>query len=144
MKKETIIAVVFGIMFGALVAVFLLAKNKEIQQTKTKTIAPSEKISKARKNTVANRQQLEILAPQDGLVFNSKTVTIKGKAEKESLIIIQSPLNDMATETVNEEFSLSFPLAVGENIIKITAYSKDTKVRLQEKELHIYNLDEEI
>lgn len=144
MKKETIVAAFFGIIFGSIVAVFLLAKNKEIQQTKTKTIAPTEKVNKIAKNNHINRQVLEIQEPADGLVFNSKSINIKGKAEKNSLIIIQSPIKDLAIENDKDQFLLTFPLAAGENIIKITAYSKDTKIRPQEKELHIYKLDDDL
>lgn len=144
MKKETVIAIFFGVLFGALVALFLLAKNKELQFSRTKTIAPTEKINKISKNNVQNQKSLEILEPEDGSVFNSKTVTIKGKADKDALIVIQSPIKDSILKNEKDQFSLSFPIALGENVIKITAYGKDAQSRPQEKELHIYNLDEQL
>lgn len=144
MKKETIVAIIFGIVFGALVAFFLLSKNKEFQLNKTKTIAPTEKINNTAKNVVVDLKNLEILEPQDGSIFNSKTVTIEGKADKEALIIVQSPIKDTVIKNEKEQFTTSFPLALGENVIKITAYLKDGQSRPQEKELHIYYLDEQL
>lgn len=143
MKKETVIAIFFGIIFGALVALVLLVKNKEFQFAKTKTIAPIEKIKKLSKKVVVNLKSLEILEPQDGAIFNAETVRIKGKANKDSLIIIQSPIKDLVFKNEKEQFSIIFPLALGENVIKITAHPKDTSARSQETELHIYNLDEQ-
>ncbi len=144
MKKETIIAIFFGVLFGSGVAIFLLAKNKELQLTKTKTIAPTEKAAKAVKNVVVNLKPFEIIEPKDGTVVNAKNITIKGKAEKDSLIIIQSATKDTILKNSKEEFSVSFPLALGENVIKITVHLKDAKVRPQERELRIYNLDDEL
>lgn len=144
MKKETIIAIFFGVAFGALVALFLLAKNKEFQLTRTKTIAPTEKASKKSKNIIVDIKTLEILNPQDGVILNSKSVKIEGKADKGALIIIQSPIKDMVLKNEKDQFSIVFPLSLGENVIKITTYSKDALVRSQEKELHIYNLDEQL
>ncbi|OGK25816.1 hypothetical protein A3A46_00170 [Candidatus Roizmanbacteria bacterium RIFCSPLOWO2_01_FULL_37_13] len=144
MKKETVIAIFFGIVFGASVALVLLAKNKEFQLAKTKTIAPTEKIKKLSKKVVVNLKSLEILEPQDGSIFNAETVKIKGKADTDALIIIQSPIKDLVFNNEQEQFSVIFPLALGENVIRITSHPKDTSVRPQEKELHIYNLDEQL
>ena len=144
MKKETIIAIFFGVAFGALVALFLLAKNKEFQLTKIKTIAPTKKANNKPKNIAVEAKSLEILDPQDSIIVNSKSVKIEGKTAKGALLIIQSPIKDVAFKTENDQFSIDFPLALGENVIKITAYTKDAQIRSQEKELHIYNLDEQL
>lgn len=144
MKKETIIAIFFGVIFGGLVAVFLLAKNKELQLNKTKTIAPTGKANKTTKNIVVNLKPLEILEPKDGSVFNAKSIIIKGKADKDALIVIQSATKDTILKNEKDQFSVSFPLALGENVINITAHLKDSKLRPQERELRIYNLDDEL
>lgn len=144
MKKETLIAVFFGVIFGGIVAVFLLAKNKEFRQTNTKTIGPTEKVSKVAKNVVINIKTLEVSAPLDGSVYDAKTVDIKGRADKEALIIIQSGTKEVIFKNDKEQFAKSFPLALGENLIKVTAYAKDSKVRPQEREIRVYNLDDEL
>ena len=144
MKKETVIAIFFGVVFGALVAFILLAKNKEFQLAKTKTIAPTEKASKLSKKVIVSLKSLEVSEPADGSIFNTKSINIKGKVDKDALIIIQSPVKDIVFKNEKEEFSVSFPLALGENIIKITAHLKSGNLRPQEKELHIYYLNEEL
>ena len=95
MKKETVIAIFFGVVFGALVAFILLAKNKEFQLAKTKTIAPTEKASKLSKKVIVSLKSLEVSEPADGSIFNTKSINIKGKADKDALIIIQSPVKDI-------------------------------------------------
>ncbi len=65
-------------------------------------------------------------------------------AGKEDLIIIQSPVKDTVVKNENEQFTVRFPLVLGENIIKVTAYGKDKQTRPQEKDLHIYYLDEQL
>ena len=144
MKKETIIAIFFGVAFGAVVAIILLAKNKEFQLTKSKTIAPTEKASTVKKNVIANIKPLEILEPDNGAVFETNSVTIKGTADKDVLIIIQSPIKETALKNIKGQFSLNFPLSLGENVIHITAYTMDNQVRPQEKQLNIYYLDGEL
>ncbi len=144
MKKESVIAIFFGIIFGALVAIFLLAKNKEFQLTKTKTIAPTEKLGKIAKNVIVDQKTLEILEPKDGLISDSKTVTIKGKADKGALIVIQSPIKETILKNEKDQFSVLFPLVLGENVIKVSAHLKDTQARPQERELRIYYLDEQL
>lgn len=144
MKKETFIAIFFGVAFGAVVSIFLLMKNKEFQLTKSKTIAPTQKTNKVRSGVVANIKSLEILEPNDGAVFEFDSVKIKGTAEKDSLIIVQSPIKELAVNNTKGQFSLTFPLSLGANVINITVYSKDNQIRPQEKQLNVYYLDEEI
>lgn len=144
MKKESAIAIFFGIVFGALVAIFLIAKNNEFQLTRTKTIAPTEKLGKTTKNVIVNQKTLEILGPKDGLISDAKTVTIEGEVNKDALIVIQSPLKEIVLKNKKDQFSASFPLALGENVIKISAHLKDTQARPQEKELRIYYLNEQL
>ena len=144
MKKETIIAIFFGVAFGALVALFLLIKNKELQLTKTKTIAPTEKTSSKPKNIPVELKSLEILNPPDSTIVDSKSAKIEGKTTKGALLIIQSPIKEVILTAEKDQFSLDFPLALGENVVKITAYLKDGQMRSQEKELRIYNLDEQL
>lgn len=142
MKRETIIAIFFGMIFGAILAFVLLVKNKEFQLSKLKTLAPSGRVNQALKASPAAMKSFEILEPQDGVVVDKDVITIKGKAEKNSLLVIQSPTKDMVFKNAKEQFSLNFPLALGENVIKITLQPKDGQARQQEKELRIYYLTE--
>lgn len=143
MKKETLIAIFFGILFGGVLAFLLLSKNNQLRLTKTKTIAPTGKENVKPKN-VEELKNLKILEPLDRSVYESGTVSIKGEVDKDGLILIQSPIKETIFKNKEEKFTMLFPLALGENVIKITAYSKDGQTRVQEKELHIYYLDEQL
>lgn len=143
MKKEAIIAIVFGIVLGGIVAVFILTKNKESQMDKNKAMTSSITITpKATLDT--SSCPLEIEDPQNGEIVEEKEITISGKATKDSLIIIESPVDYKIIENEKEEFKADFILVLGENNIKVTAYSKDTQSKIQEKELKIYYLDEQL
>lgn len=144
MKKETVIAVFFGILFGAVVALFLIAKNKEFQFNTTKTIAPSGILNQKAKSNPLVTDILEISEPQNNSIFSTNSIQIKGTAEKNSLIVILSPIKEMIFNNEQKDFSVTFPLALGENVIDITVHSKDNRVRPQEKELRIYYLEAEL
>lgn len=144
MKKETTIAIIFGIIFGGLLAVVIISKNKENQLEKTKTITSTNKISPAISTSKTNIQQLEISEPYDSMITKNSSIKIKGKAEKNSLIIIQSPIKELIITNTELTFSVNFPLALGENIILINVYPKDKQLKSQEKEIKVYYLDEQI
>lgn len=142
MKKETIVAIFLGIGLGIIVALVIIVQSKRQEITKAKTLNEAGKITP--KVTVQNLQfqSLEVTAPEDKIIVGSSSVVIKGKAIKDALIVIQSPVKDLVFKNIKEEFSQEFPLALGENVIRIAVYPKDPSIRSQEKELRVYYLDE--
>ncbi|MFZ6035010.1 MAG: hypothetical protein ACOYUB_02590 [Patescibacteria group bacterium] len=145
MKKETLIAIVFGIGLGGLVALFILIKGKDLEMTKNKVISP--KISNRQdlvKPANLTFQSLDVTAPEDGIITDKNSITISGKAEKGSLLVIQSPIKDVTKVIENSDFKIDFPVALGENTIKIVAYPKNKTLRPQEKNLKVYFLDSEL
>lgn len=142
MKKESVIALLFGILLGGIVAFIIIAKNKQSQQEKTKTLTPQITTTPALTD-FSNSQRLEVISPHDKAIVDKNTVTITGKVVKNSLIIIQSPIKEIAFNNDKEEFSKDFPLTIGENVIKVSAYPKDTKLRSQERDLKVYFIDEQ-
>lgn len=144
MKKETVTAIVFGIILGGILAVILIVKNRETKLAQNKTIAPTEKTIRPSTTGNVNLQQLEIISPNDRSIVNKNSITIKVKAIKDSLVVMQSPIKDLVFRTDKDQFSVDWPLVFGENVIQITIYPKDIKLRSQEKELKIYYLDEQL
>lgn len=144
MKKETIIAVIFGIILGGVFGLYLINKNKETQLTKNKVIAPSNAPNKTLSTDNGKIQNLEISSPQDGIVVNGNNVKIIGKAEINSLIIIQTPVNDLSFKINKIDFSVDLPLALGENVIRIVAYPSGKNQSPQEKDLKVYYLDSQL
>lgn len=142
MKKETVIAIIFGLGLGGVVAFFLLAKNKEMQLDNTKTIAPVLKISPSIGQPGQQESSLEVIEPNNDAIVTGNTVTIKGKASKGSLLIVQSPVKEVVQKLDSNQFSIPFNLALGENTITLTLYPADKNVLPQEKELKVYYLTE--
>ncbi|NTU73594.1 hypothetical protein HGB07_05525 [Candidatus Roizmanbacteria bacterium] len=143
MKKETVIAVCLGIIFGVAVAIGLLVKTRDGQFQGNKPlnsaaqVTPTVIVSKT-----ALPQNLQIVQPETGTITSTKSITIKGKTSKNAVVVIQSPIKNMVVRTDKEDFSIDFPLASGENVINITAYPKDAQSAILERELRVYSLDE--
>lgn len=144
MKKETITAIIFGIILGGILAVTLIVKNRDSQLNKNKTIAPKEKTNQSSMAGNVNLKPLEITEPSDRAIVNKNSVTIKANTIKNSLIVIQSPIKEMVFQTDKDQFSVDFPLVYGENVIRVAVYPKDKQLRAQEKELRVYYLDEQL
>lgn len=144
MKKETLIAIFLGLLFGGIMAVFISLKSKDIELSTNKVIAPpKEKISSANLNGI-EIQPLELTEPADNAIFDKDIIHFKGTAAKDSLIIIQSPIKDLMFKNTQEKFDLEFPLVLGENSIKIVVYPKEKQFRPQEKFIKVYFIDSKL
>lgn len=144
MKKETMVAIFFGVVVGGVLAFIIIAKNKQSQLEKSKTIAPTEKLVLPQKSSQVNFQSLELVEPEDRMIVSKNEVVISAKVAKNSLVVIQSPIKDLVFQAEKDQFSVNFPLALGENVIRITVYPQDKKLHQQEKELRVYYLKEEL
>ena len=132
------VAVFFGLLFGSIVAVFISFKSKDIELAKNKVIAPPKEKTSFPNTSVIEQQPLVLNEPAD------RTVRLKGTAAKDSLIVVQSPIKDLIISNKQEKFDLEFPLALGENSIKIVVYPKEKQFRPQEKFMKIYFIDSKL
>lgn len=144
MKKEGLIAIIFGIILGGILGLIILDKNRKQQLERSKTIAPQQKNNLLTPKTMVNLQSLEITQPEDRIIVSESKIIIQGTAGKDSLIVIQSPIKDIIFKNDNSQFKINFPLSLGENVINITVYPKEPQFRSQEKQLRIYYLSEEL
>ncbi|MFA6080857.1 MAG: hypothetical protein WC741_00430 [Patescibacteria group bacterium] len=144
MKKETIIAIFFGLLFGGVVAVFISLKSKDIELSKNKVIVPpAEKIVSPNSGGI-EMQPLILTEPANNAIIEKNIIRFKGTAAKDSLMVIQSPIKDLIVKNTQEKFDLEFPLALGENSIKIVVYPKEKQFRPQEKFIKVYFIDSEL
>ena len=143
MKKETLIAVFLGIFLGVIVAGVTLVKNRRNQMRQTHTITQTLRVTPTIIVKNSQFQPLEISQPENQLITPNKAVVIKGKGKKDALIVIQSPIKQVVFVNDKEDFSYQFPLTFGENVIHISLYPKNTQDPIQEKDLKIYQLDEQ-
>lgn len=144
MKKETVIAIFFGLLFGGVVAVFISLKSRDIELSKNKVIAPPKEKVLSVNLTGTEMQPLVLTEPANDAIFEKNIIRFKGTAAKDSLIIIQSPIKDLIVKNTQEKFDLEFPLALGENSIKIVVYPKEKQFRPQEKFIKVYYIDSEL
>ncbi len=142
MKKETIIAILVGCALGLLTAVFVILQTKEKQLDTAKPITNQTKSKQSNPSKIINQTILEIKAPTQGIIVSQDSVTIDGEANKDALIIIQSPIKEVIFKNTKTKFTQKFPLAFGENIIQIIVYPKDKNLLPLRKELKVYYLDE--
>lgn len=138
MKKESVVAAVSGIVLGVVIAIIILInlKNKEIQSKKTISpqITPTVTILNVK------TQGLEISEPTADMIVNKKDIVIKGKAEKDSLIVVQSATTEKVEKISTGEFGINFSLSLGENLIKVTSYKDKAN---EEKSIKVYYIVEE-
>ena len=141
MKKESVIAIVLGIVLGLVVAFLLVGyirQNQAPSSALVPNVNPVPKLTDA-----AGASALTISQPSDEMIVSSSSVTIKGEGSKGQLLLIQSPLSEKALELEKDTFETSFDLALGENIIHITMYSNDSTQRAVERTIRVYYLDEQ-
>lgn len=119
------LAILFGGVFGLIVAVGMLVSSRAIgtQNNKVVPVAEETETSGVTSSTAGNaKTNLSITQPSNGLVTETNEITIQGVAQKESLIVIQSPANRAVFSNEEEAFSYDFPLVQGENLLQISAY----------------------
>lgn len=144
MKKETLVAVFLGLLFGGAMAIFISLKSKEIELSTNKVIAPPKDSISNPSLTGIEIQPLELSEPANNAIFEKNTIRFKGTAIKDSLIVIQSPIKELVFKNTQGKFDLEFPLALGENSIKIVVYPKEKQFRNQEKFIKVYYIDSEL
>ncbi|NCO88410.1 hypothetical protein AUK04_04415 [Candidatus Roizmanbacteria bacterium CG2_30_33_16] len=142
MKKETIIAVILGIGFGLIVAIFMVIRTGTQNTKNTKTIANSISSAPTKQINQSLVTNLEITSPKDNELIKDKAVSINGKATKNSMIIIQSSVKDIIIKNKEINFKVDMPLSLGENVIQVSVYPDDKNVPFQKKQLQVYYLAE--
>ncbi|MEI6326599.1 MAG: hypothetical protein WCO78_00585 [Candidatus Roizmanbacteria bacterium] len=144
MNKESIIAIILGLVLGILVAggvVYFSVRQQRIQNTELTHSASAD----ARLTpvvippTVVIMRALDITAPQSGSVTDAREVKIEGSAAAKSLLILQSPVAVVSHKLDGSTFSYSFPLALGENTIQVSSYPESSSVPVQ-KTIYIYRV----
>lgn len=140
MKKETSIAIGMGIVFGlvfSFVVILNTQKNSTVSQKKQPQIVRPAGTTEKQILT----QPITITSPNDGAIIDTASVTLKGTVEKGSFVVVQSSGKDAVFTSDKEEFSYNLPLTLGENVIRLSAYSKGAQGKIQEKELKVYYLN---
>ncbi|MFO0704320.1 MAG: hypothetical protein U0525_06435 [Patescibacteria group bacterium] len=145
MNKETIIAIVLGLTLGLAASVgavyYTVQKQKmaNSQANATEKKATNSAIMVSIPPTVTVLQSLDIEKPLSGIVTQNKNVSVVGKTGKKALLVFQSPIKTIAQETENGDFTVDFPLALGENTITVSAYYANAAMPVQKK-IFVYRI----
>lgn len=141
MKRETVIAISLGILLGVGIGLFVLFKSGTGDQAKIIPVGETEdkKVVSTSTNTTG-QTILTIQQPTENVVVHNKQVTIKGKAQPNSLIVVQSQVSNAVLKNEKEDFSIPFNLALGENTISVNAYANSSNP--QEITLKVYYVEE--
>lgn len=140
MKKETSIAIGMGIVFGLIFSFLVIVNTQKNQSVSQKAPVQKNRPVTTQQQTIS--QPIVISQPNDGEIFDAASVMIKGKIDKNSFIVIQTPIKDASFITKTEDFEYTLPLSLGENVIHISAYPKGSALgKVQEKELRVYYLN---
>lgn len=130
-------AVILGVVTGSIIATSLIFVTKQQSIKKKKVITP--KITPTIAELKKGASELKINSPKDGFKTSKKTATIKGSADKNSLVVVQSHLTEKIIEIEKRDFSVEVPLSLGTNSIKVTAHNG---TNLEEKNITIYYISE--
>lgn len=139
MKKENLMAIFFGLFLGLVFSLFLINQSKNQKETQIKTIKKEQKTFTP-SIKIPETPYLEILEPKDNFIVNTSHFKIKGKANKNHLVLLISPIKELIFENKNENFEIDLPLALGENSIQISLYPKNKSIPLVTKTINIYYL----
>lgn len=143
MNKESIIAIMLGLIFGVLVAtgaVYLSIKRQQSLKAKTPVATASATlIPTVAPPAIVVMPTLELTAPASGSLTEAKSITIQGTTANKSLIIAMSPIMTKTLKLSTATFSIDMPLALGENAITIYSYPESGSTPVQ-KSVYIYRI----
>ncbi|HLD26775.1 MAG TPA: hypothetical protein VJB63_02360 [Patescibacteria group bacterium] len=140
MKRETVITTIIGIIMGVIVAFIAIASIKEKNVEYKKVISTDVTPQVTVPLKVEKKLSLTIESPENDMITDQKTIQITGKTEIGALIVIQSPFDEKVMKNTNQQFTIDFPLSLGQNNIKISSHiGSDTL----EKTVYVYFLESE-
>ncbi|MFQ5452239.1 MAG: hypothetical protein ACE5DQ_01625 [Candidatus Paceibacterota bacterium] len=134
-NRETVIAIILGAFFGVAIAISIIFFTRHRGSDKniiSSDVTPTIAIDTKRV------EPLTIDSPKDKVLVSTPTATLKGKAIKGSLIVIQTPTSEQTLKLDSESFSSELELTEGENSIKVSAYH-DTQVDTRSLTIYYIN-----
>ncbi len=124
MRKETGIAIFLGILAGVSIGAIVLWQTKQAQQSSSQilqgTVTP--KISNAGQEITP----LLITTPESESVVSAETITLKGSAPNDSLLVIQSETGEFVEKSTSGSFQTDVTLIEGQNTLRLTSYAGKT------------------
>ncbi len=125
MRKEGIVAIVFGIILGLIIAFGIYRVNSTIKNNITSVEnakMPEEPDSTSNTSSANNAGSLTLLKPEDKKVFGSDIIQISGVTHAESYIVTTGGTYDNVVKpSADGSFSFEYNLEPANNYIEVTA-----------------------
>lgn len=135
MKKETIFAIILGVLTGVIMAVLIIVNSNKNTFFTPDTTLTNPSISPSIKFNTKKINPLLITNPANNVIFNHAKIKITGTCSKNAFLLLQSDSTEIALKTSASTFSIPYTLKTGENTIKITQYVDKTS---DSREITIY------
>lgn len=133
MKKEMLISVLVGLVFGLIIVYGVYTAqnslNEPSQNIEELTASPSPVESDN-----PNTDQLSIYSPENESIVNQSATTVSGSTLSKNYVVIF--INDTEFITTSDEsghFSIEGELELGSNIIQVTVITPDGETITQER-----------
>jgi hypothetical protein len=127
MRKEIIVAILVGIIFGGIFTYGIRRANLALKPSVSDmnpNPAPQQQESQVNDTQKILPDSLSILAPEKNDVFTEDTTTITGITKPQSIVVISSESEDFVLKTDDSgEFSQEIELVGGLNEVLINSYS---------------------
>jgi hypothetical protein len=135
MKKETVIAIVLGIIAGISIAAVVILNSRHTSGTDNELVLgnPSPTVTINTSETAP----LLITSPDNETTTEESSIILKGSGPKGALLVIQTPLEEYTSTIRTTTFSQEIQLMAGENVIRVTSYAKKN---IDSRTLSVYSI----
>ncbi len=129
MKKELVIAIIFGLVMGLIVTYGVYTAREALKQKNSKVANLDQKNNITQPEPVASPAfNLSINEPENNLVVNKNNITIAGQTEPQSIVAVFGEEEEKIIVADDEGFfSAEIDLIGGINEIKILANNRNNQ-----------------
>ncbi|HBC45208.1 MAG: hypothetical protein UX08_C0025G0011 [Candidatus Collierbacteria bacterium GW2011_GWB1_45_35] len=123
MRKEVLLAVIFGVLLGAIILIGINLANNSVSSLPSSNDTSS---TKTVPTPSPAKKSVEIISPQNHAVISEKTISLSGKATPDANLTIITEIDDLIIQSSAEgTFSAQINLIAGENTITVTTLLPD-------------------
>lgn len=133
MRKEVLIAILLGGILGLAIAFGVWRVNLALtSNTQTQRLTESESRTSSNEQE-QNSKSLIITEPENNALVSLSPITVKGRAEKNSIIIITSPTDEVsAVADAQGNWTGNIKLEAGANAILVMAINENRDEEIEE------------
>ena len=125
MHKETIIAVVIGLLFGLMVTVSVYKLQSLSQPSETETPLSDQAVPSTSPEA-ESQDRLAISNPTQGLITSEAEITIEGKTDANALLVLFAHETQQIYEAeATGAFTIPFTLKEGPNFFTLVATNQE-------------------